>query len=117
MKNTIRSIAVFLILFLTYSFQSHSQQKNIPKKGILEINAKSEIHFWKNIEHNAFRIHLSNPSKVNSCEAYIVKNGREKWISPSLLANGTLEFNVPKNSSIFFKNFSTENLKITYTIN
>jgi hypothetical protein len=115
MKNSVLIIAILLCL-ISFSFQTKEQSSEIPKKGILEINAKNDISFWKGIKHASFRVYLTNPSKTNSCEAYYVKNGVENWISPSLLANGKLDFNVPRNAHVFFKNFSNENLKITYTI-
>lgn len=116
MQKTIQYAAVLVLSFFIFSFQNGTQQSAIPKVGTLTIKAKSEISFWKGVAHSSFRIHLSNPSKINSCEAYIVKNGQEKWISPSLLAQGELDFNVPKNAYIFFKNFSNEDLIITYSI-
>jgi hypothetical protein len=116
MKNLIKLVGIIVVSFVTLSSQNSNKNNPIPVKGVLEIMAKSEINFWKNVKHNSFRIYLVNPSSKNSCEAYTVKNGKEKWISPSLLANGKLDFTVPKDAHLFFKNFSNENLKITYAI-
>jgi hypothetical protein len=116
MKNASKIILAVLLLITTLSFKSTTNLTEIPKKGVFDIPAKSEISFWKNTKHASFSIHLENHSKQNSCEAYTVKNGKEKWISPSLLANGELDFTVPKDAHLYFKNFSEENLKITYNI-
>jgi hypothetical protein len=116
MKNSLKLLGIIIVTFVALSFQNSNKNNPIPAKGVLEIKAKSEVNFWKNFKHSSFHIYLVNPSSKNSCEAYTVKNGKEKWISPSLLANGKLDFDVPKNAHLFFKNFSNENLKITYTI-
>lgn len=87
-----------------------------PKQGTITVPAKGEIRVWENLEHSSFSLHLENKSVTNSCEAYVIKNNTEKWISPSLLANAKLDFTVPNNGAILLKNFSNESLTINYII-
>lgn len=114
MKNLFKiTLAVTIILL-----QSSCKTMTIsPTQGTLTVPAKGEIRVWENMEHSSFSLHLENGSNQNSCEAYTVKNNYEKWVSPSLLAKSSLDFTVPSDGSVLLKNFSSENLTITYTIN
>ena len=87
-----------------------------PKKGSFDVNSNQNLTLW-NTNHQSFLVRLENTSTKNSCEVYIIKNGSKKWISPSLLANKSLYFNVPTNASVFIENYSTDNVKINYSIN
>ncbi|WP_445453950.1 hypothetical protein [Flavobacterium sp. 25HG05S-40] len=113
MKNVMQIILVSVLIL----FQLSCKTVNIsPKQGTITVPAKGEIRIWENLEHTSFSLHLENKSSTNSCEAYTVKNNTEKWISPSLLANGTLDFTVPSNGAVLLKNFSNESLTINYII-
>jgi hypothetical protein len=72
---------------------------------------------FDNVEHNSFSINLMNQSTKNSCEAYVVKYGNRKWISPSLPVNGTLDFTVASSAYVLLQNYSDENISVVYTIN
>lgn len=115
MKNSIK-ISILIILI---AFQSSCKSIDIsPKEGVIKVPAKGEIRVWQNLEHGAFSLHLENQSIKNSCEAYKVSAfGTQKWISPSLLANKTLDFSIPSNGSLLLKNFSDEEITVSYKIN
>lgn len=113
MKNLFKITILLAFIFLQFSCKSVIIS---PKQGTITVPAKGEIRVWENIDHGSFSLHLENKSDLNSCEAYTVKNKYEKWISPSLLAKSALDFTVPANGSVLLKNFSNENLTITYTI-
>jgi hypothetical protein len=88
-----------------------------PKEGIISLPANGELRIWNNIEHPSFTVNLTNAAKNQSCEVYKVKsNGKEKWISPSLLANSTMSISVPANGHLYFKNFNPNVLEINYSI-
>lgn len=115
MKTTIK-LALLTLLFIA-AISCKSVDVN-PKQGTIVVPAKGEIRQWQNLEHNSFSIHLENKSTKNSCEAYkVTANGNEKWISPSLLTGGTLDFTIPSDGSLLLKNFSDENITVNYTIN
>ena len=111
MKNLSLTIA---LVFLLVSCKTLPEIT--PKEGSFEVISKQNTTLW-NENHATFSVHLQNTNTKNSCEVYIVKNGSKKWISPSLLANKSLDFNVPENASVFIENFSSENIKINYSIN
>jgi hypothetical protein len=71
---------------------------------------------WNNLQHGSFSIKLLNTSTKNSCEAYKVKNGHQKWISSSLLANKTLQFSIATNGHLLLQNYSDEVITVKYTI-
>lgn len=108
-------------LLFTAAFMSCNTTQNLaniePKKGTLQLPAKSEFRIWNNKEHAAFSVTLTNSSVTQSCELYIVNSGgREKWVSPSLLANSKLTITIPQNGHLFVKNFNGNMLPITYSI-
>ncbi len=116
MKQVISS--VFLV-FLFFAGCSTSQGlTNIqPKSGKIEIPAKGEFRMWKDLAHSSFTVTLTNSSATQSCELYKVKsNGTEKWVSPSLLANTSLEVDIPADGHLFIKNFNDNVFTITYKI-
>jgi hypothetical protein len=91
---------------------------SIPQTGSITIPAKANYTMFKNIEHCSFSITLTNSNSNQSCEAYYVKeNGKEKWINPSLMANKSLTFTIPKNGYMLLKNFNPNDFTITYKIN
>lgn len=110
--------ALLTIATLTYSCKSTGSMAAIqPKSGTLELPAKGELRFWRNIVHPSFTVTLSNPAEKQSCEVYkVTENGNEKWISPSLLAGKSLTISVPANCHVFFKNFNDNVLKIEYKV-
>lgn len=114
MKNLIKITAMVSVLFLQISCKTY--QDISPKTATIIVPAKGEIELFKNVEHNSFSINLKNQSIKNSCEAYTVKNGNRKWISPSLPVNGKLDFSVASAASILLQNYSDENISVVYTI-
>ncbi len=115
MNLIIKIIAIITILF--FQFSCKSIQDISPKQGTIMVPAKGEIRMWDKVDHDSFYLKLENKSVKNSCEAYKVKNAYEKWISPSLLANKSLEFSIANNGHLLLKNFSDEVITIKYTIN
>ncbi len=115
MKNQLKITVLFTIVFFQLSCKS--SQAISPKQGTINVPEKGEIKVWENIEHDSFSLKLENTSTKNSCEAYKVKNGVEKWISPSLLANKSLEFSIASNGYLLLKNFSNEVITVNYLIN
>ena len=111
MKNLI--LAIILVVA---SISCKSLPEITPKKGSFEVNSNQNLTLWRE-KHQSFSVNLENTSTKNSCEVYTIKNGSKKWISPSLQANKSLYFNVPANASVFIENYSTENVKINYSIN
>jgi hypothetical protein len=114
MKNIFYTTAIIIVLLLQVSCKS--QMDISPRKATVLVPAKGELRLFENSEHYPFSIQLINRSLKNSCEAFTVKNDSEKWISPSLLANDQLAFNVGYNGSVLLKNFSKENIYVTYII-
>ncbi len=115
MKSIIKITAIVSILFLQFSCKTY--QDISPKTATIIVPAKGEIELFKNVEHSSFTIYLTNQSTKNSCEAYTIKNGNRKWISPSLPVNGKLNFSVSSSASVLLQNYSDENLSVIYTIN
>jgi hypothetical protein len=117
MKKFIVALA-FISSFFMACNSSQSMKSIEPKSGIFDLPAKGELLVWKGLEHPSFLVSITNPNPQQSCEIYTVKsNGKEKWISPSLLASSTLTVQVPKNGHLYFKNFNPNNLVINYNIN
>lgn len=114
MKTIIKFTAIITILF--FQFSCKSVQDISPKQGTIIVPAKGEIRMWDNLEHGSFSLKLENTSTKNSCEAYKVKNGNQKWISPSLLANKSLEFSIAANGHLLLQNYSDEVITVKYTI-
>lgn len=114
--NTIFKITTIIsLLFFQFSYKSLPEVS--PKQGTIVVPAKGEIKMWDNISHESFTLKLENTSTKNSCEAYKVTNGSEKWISPSLMANKTLKFSIATNGYLLLKNFSDEVITVKYSIN
>lgn len=117
MKHLVFTAALFSITLFGCS-SSKDLSKIIPKSGTIEIPAKGEFRMWKDIEHAAFTVTVTNSSANQSVELYRVKSsGAEKWISPSLLANSSLEVDIPSDGHLFIKNFNDNVFTITYKIN
>lgn len=114
MKNLLKSTTMFLILLFQISCKP--TQDISPKQGTIIVPAKGEIRVWNNIEHSSFSLKLENTSSKNSCEAYKVKNGFQKWVSPSLLASKSLEFSIATNGHLLLQNYSDEVITVKYTI-
>ena len=110
--------ALITIATLTYSCKSTGSMSAIqPKSGTIELPAKGELRIWKNTIHPSFTVKLTNAGEKQSCEVYkVTDSGREKWISPSLLAGSSLTITVPANGHLFFKNFNNNVLKIEYSV-
>jgi hypothetical protein len=88
-----------------------------PKSGSIEIPAKGEFRIWKDVAHGAFTVTITNSSPTQSVELYKVKSdGNEKWISPSLLANTSLNVTIPADGHLFIKNFNPNTFTVTYKI-
>ena len=111
MKNLILTIALVVA-----SISCKSLPEITPKNGSIEVISNQNLTLW-NTNHQSFSVRLENTNTKNSCEVYTIKNGAKKWISPSLLANKSLSFHVPANAAVFIENYSTENVKINYSIN
>ena len=105
------------IVFVFFQFSCKTYQDIVPKTATIIIPAKGEIVLFENIEHASFTINLQNFSTKNSCEAYTIKNGNKKWISPSLPVNGKLDFYVSSDASVLLQNYSDENISLVYIIN
>ncbi len=114
-KFLFKTTALLLVLLLQISCKTI--QDISPKQGTIVVPAKGEIKMWGNLEHSSFSLKLENTSTKNSCEAYKVKNGNQKWISPSLLASKSLEFSIASNGYLLLQNFSDEEITINYIIN
>ena len=114
MNSFIKIIAIVLVLFSQFSCKTY--QDILPKTATIVVPAKGEIKLFESMNHNSFLINLKNLSTKNSCEAYTVKNGNKKWISPSLPVNGKLYFSVSSSSFVLLQNFSDENISVVYTI-
>ncbi len=116
MKQILLAVVLFTATFC--SCNTTQGLVNIePKTGTLELPAKGKLRIWNNKEHSAFSVTLTNSSVTQSCELYIVNSGgREKWVSPSLLANSKLTITIPQNGHLFVKNFNGNMLPITYSI-
>jgi len=114
MINAVRITLVLTILFCLFSCKS--QIDISPKTDTVIVPAKGEIKLFENREHSPFSLNLINKSTKNSCEVYKMKNGNRKWISPSLLANGSLDFTVPDDGFVLIQNYSEENISITFKI-
>jgi hypothetical protein len=111
---------LFFILSIS-SLTLFSCSRNItniePKLGTIEIPSKGEFRIWKGITHSSFSVKLTNSDSKQSVELYTVKsNGSEKWVSPSLLANSSLEVTIPADGHLFIKNFNPNNFKVSYKI-
>jgi hypothetical protein len=117
MKRAILVATVILAIF-TACNSSRNMASIQPKTGTIDLPQKGELKIWKDILHPSFSVTLTNNNPQQSCEIYTVKsNGKEKWVSPSLLANSSLTITVPKDGHLFFKNFNPNTLTITYTVN
>ena len=115
MKTIIKiTLLIAIVLFQT---SCKTIQDISPKQGTIVVPAKGEIKMWETIDHNSFSLKLENTSTKHSCEAYKVKNGVQQWISPSLLANKSLQFSIATNGYLLLQNYSDENITIKYTIN
>jgi hypothetical protein len=116
MKHLFFAAALFSISLFSCS-SSQNLTNIVPKSGTIEIPAKGEFRIWKDIEHGSFTVTTTNSSPSQSVELYKVKsNGAEKWISPSLLANTSLEIDIPANGHLLIKNFNDNAFTVTYKI-
>lgn len=114
MKNILKILILIIITFCQFSCKT--QIDSFPTTATLIVPAKGDLKIFENKQYSSYYINIKNKSVKNSCEAYIIKMGNKKWISPSLPVNGELNFYVPKNSSVLLENYSDENIIITYTI-
>jgi hypothetical protein len=72
---------------------------------------------WKDVPHGSFTVTITNSSPIQSVELYRVKrDGNEKWVSPSLLANTSLNVTIPADGHLFIKNFNPNIFTVTYKI-
>lgn len=114
MKTILKITALLFVLLAQLSCKS---QIDISlKTATVVVPAKGELKLFENVTHPSFSLNLKNKNIKNSCEAYTVRNGNKKWISPSLPVNGELDFSVPKDASVLLENYSDETISITYTI-
>jgi len=116
MKNILTTWLLCSSLFI--SCLSMQDISNIyPKSGKIEISAKGEYRLWQNVKHNKFMVTLTNSSKNQSVELYKVKSdGSEKWISPSLLANSSIDITIPADGHLLIKNFNSNIFTVDYKI-
>ncbi len=114
-----KKLNVFLIAIVVIASACSRNLIGIePKLGTIEIPQNGEIRIWKGIEHSSFTVTLTNSDAKQSVELYTVKSsGAEKWVSPSLLANSSLEITIPTDGHLYIKNFNPNNFKINYKIN
>ena len=113
--NTIFKITA-IITVLLFQISCKTYQDIAPKTATIIVPAKGEIKLFENVNHNSLSLNLKNLSTKNSCEAFTVKNGNKKWISPSLPINGQLNFSVSSSAYVLLQNYSNENISIVYTI-
>lgn len=114
MKNILKILVLATFVFCQFSCKTQIDISQTTATVV--VPAKGELKLFENIANGSFSINIKNKSVKNSCEAYTVKNGNKKWISPSLPVNGELNFSVPKEGSVLLENYSDENISITYTI-
>lgn len=115
--NLLFTILITCSTILIGCSSSHGITNIKPKTGTIEIPAKGEFRMWKDVKHGSFTVTLTNSSSTQSVELYKVKSdGNEKWISPSLLANSSLEVTIPADGHLFLKNFNSDKFAITYKI-
>jgi hypothetical protein len=88
-----------------------------PKSGSIEIPVNGELRIWNDLPHRSFTVTITNSSPNQSVELYKVKkDGNEKWVSPSLLANTSIDVNIPTDGHLFIKNFNNNDFTVTYKI-
>ncbi|MBL7838612.1 MAG: hypothetical protein JNJ75_00580 [Cyclobacteriaceae bacterium] len=88
-----------------------------PKSGRIEIPANGEVRMWRDVRHSGFILAVTNPSPGQSVELYTVRSdGSEKWVSPSLIANTSLNVTIPADGHLLIKNFNENIFTITYKI-
>jgi hypothetical protein len=112
---------LFATVLFSLSFAGCSSSQGItnisPKSGNIEIPAKGEFRMWKDVKHGSFTVTLTNSSPNQSVELYKVKSdGNEKWVSPSLLANSSLDVTIPADGHLFIKNFNGNDFSVAYKI-
>ena len=115
-----KQLSLMLLLYSTIIFSCSSSNgiANIdPKTGSIEIPPRGEFRMWKDTKHGNFRVMLTNLSANQSVELYKVKSdGNESWISPSLLANSSMNVLIPADGHLFIKNFNPNTFTLTYKI-
>jgi hypothetical protein len=116
MKHLFLAAALFSISLFSCS-SSQNLTKIVPKSGTIEIPAKGEFRMWKDIAHGSFTVTITNSSPRQSVELYTVKSsGAENWVSPSLLANTSLDIIIPADGHLFIKNFNDNVFTVTYKV-
>lgn len=116
MKKLFAILLIGSAIFASCS-SSHGITNIQPKSGNIEIPAKGEFRMWKDVQHGTFTVTITNSSPKQSVELYKVKSdGNEKWVSPSLLANTSLDVTIPADGHLFIKNFNPNNFTVTYKI-
>lgn len=112
------ALVIFAISAFVLSCKTVGTMASIdPKAGTIELPSKGEFKIWKDKIHPSFSVVITNPSSTQSCEIYkVTDSGSEKWIQPSLQAGKSITVKVPSNGHLFFKNFNTNTLSITYKI-
>ena len=120
-QGTRKKMKKLKVLFLATVLLTTACSRNLvgiePKAGIIEVPQKGEFRIWKGIEHSSFKVMLTNNDPKQSVELYTVsKTGVEKWVSPSLKANTSLNITIPSDGHLFIKNFNPNTFKIVYKI-
>lgn len=104
-------------IILTGCSSSHGIVNIEPKAGTIEIPANGQFRLWNNSKHASFTAMLTNSSASQSVELYkVYSDGKEKWITPSLLANTSQAITIPSNGHLFIKNFNTNIITVSYKI-
>lgn len=120
MQKNMKQLITMLVLcglIFTGCSSYHGITNIQPKEGSIDINASAELRVWNDVKHGSFTVMLTNSSPRQSVELYKVSsNGNEKWVSPSLLANTSLEVTIPADGHLLIKNFNTNTFTITYKI-
>jgi hypothetical protein len=116
MKHLFSGLLLFSMI-LTGCSSSHGITNIEPKTGAIEIPANGQFRMWNNSKHGSFTVMLTNSSASQSVELYkVYSDGKEKWITPSLLANTSQEVAIPADGHLFIKNFNANIFTVTYKI-
>lgn len=103
------------VLVMVSAASCKAQEAVSPKSGKIEIPAKGNLTLWAG-KHGSFRATFSNPNEKAAVELYTGKGGRNKWISPSLLAKKSITVKVAEDGYVFIENYNSSKIEIEVEI-